>query len=111
MSALTDALDRVTAALNEAGVYATTDPRNITPPCAWVTIADVRDPTLCGGVEVRAAVCLIAADNGTPHSLAALGDLLDKSLDVLTIEEPARPMTVTPPGVAPLPALVITTTT
>jgi len=111
MSTLTDSLDRVVTALQSTGMHATTDPRNIAPPCAWVTIGDVRDPTLCGGIDVRAAVCLIAADNGTPHALDALGDLLDSALTVLTLEEPAKPMTVTPPGVAPLPALVITTTT
>lgn len=112
MSELVDALDRVVARLESAGVAAGTDIRNLNPPCAWVTVHDVINPVLCGEYEVRADVCLIAGDAGSAQSLDALGDLLDKSLTVLSLDDPGRPMTVTPPGVgAPLPALVITTTT
>lgn len=111
MSTLTDSLGTIVDALTEVGIAATTDPRDLVVPGAWVTVNDVTDPMLCGGATVRAAVCLIASDNGAPYSLDALGDLLDKALPAVTIDEPARPMTVTPPGRGPLPALVIITTT
>ncbi|MGB3604236.1 MAG: hypothetical protein WBA38_11885 [Gordonia sp. (in: high G+C Gram-positive bacteria)] len=112
MSELVAALDRVVTALRGAGLAATTDARDLNPPCAWVTVHDIGTPTLCGGYQVRADVCLIAGDAGSPQSLTALGALLDKALTVLTLEEPARPMTVQPPGVGvALPSLVITTTT
>lgn len=110
-SPLADALDRVVTALVDGGINATTDPRDLVIPGAWVTVHDVIDPTLCGGYSVRADVCLISADNGAPFANDALGHLLELSAQVLTWDEPVRPMTVTPPGVAPLPALVITTTT
>ncbi|ANA87587.1 hypothetical protein PBI_JEANIE_9 [Gordonia phage Jeanie] len=112
MSELAASLERIVTALEAAGVSATTDARNLNPPCAWVTVADVTTPTLCGGYQVRAAVCLIAGDFGSGQSLGALGELLDKAAEVVTFDEPVKPMTVTPPGVGvALPALVITTTT
>lgn len=110
-SHLADSLAGVVAALVEAGVPATTDPRDLIIPGAWVTVHDVIDPTLCGTYTVRADVCLIASDNGMTLELEALGALLDLAGDTLTFDEPIRPMTVTPPGMAALPALVITTTT
>lgn len=108
---LADALDGVVTALIRADINATTDPRDLQIPGAWVTVHDVTDPVLCGDYSVRADVCLIAADNGAPLSIEAVGDLLDKASTVLTFDEPVRPMTVTPPGLGALPALVITTTT
>lgn len=111
MSTITDALGRVVDALTEVGISATTDPRDLTMPGAWVTLHDVTDPILCGGYTVRADVCLIVGDHGAPLALDALGDLLDQAAAVLTFDEPVVPMTVTPPGVASMPALVITTTT
>ena len=110
-SPLSAALTAVVDALTAAGINATTDPRDLSLPGAWVTVHDVIDPTLCGGYTVRADVCLMAGDTGAPHSVEALGQLLDLAAQVLTFDEPVRPMTVTPPGVAPTPALVITTTT
>lgn len=111
LSPLAAALDRIVAALTEAGIAATTDPRDLQIPGAWVTVHDITDPTLCGEYSVRADVCLVAADNGAPFEVDALGQLLDLAYTAVTFDEPVRPMTVTPPGLAPLPALVITTTT
>lgn len=112
MSELEDALARTVQRLKVAGITATTDPRDINPPCAWVTVHDIITPTLCGGYEVRAAVCLITGDSGSPTSLATLGTMLDTAAEVLTFDEPVTPMVVQPPGVGvSLPALVIITTT
>lgn len=111
MSELASALAGVVTALQDAGIHATIDPRDLVTPGAWVTLAEVRDPRLCGGYTYRASVCLIVADMGTPTAVEELGKLLELAAGVLTLEEPARPMTVTPPGVGPLPALVITTST
>lgn len=110
-SQLADRLESVAAALRGAGINATTDPRDLILPGAWVTVHDVTDPVLCGGLTIRADVCLIAGDQGTPVYLDALGQMLDVAAGVLTLDEPGRPMTVAPPGLSPMPALVITTTT
>ena len=110
MSTLTDALDTVVTVLREAGISADTDARSLTLPGAWVTVHDVTEPRLCGDYSVRADVCLMVPDAGSPTSLHHLGDLLDRALAVLSLDEPARPMTVTPPGGSTVPALVITTT-
>ncbi len=109
MSQLSASLDRLARDLTEAGIAATTDPRNIVTPGAWVTVHDVT-PFLAGSLSIRADVCLIVGDHGTTLALDRLGDLLDLAAAVLAWDEPARPMTITPPGTAPLPALVITTT-
>lgn len=111
MSRLADALEGVVKALTDAGINATTDPRDITIPGAWVTVHDITDPRLCGDFTVRADVFLIATDNGAPLANDAVGELLDTVADVLTFDEPVTPVVATPPGLAPLPALVITTTT
>ena len=110
MSQLTDALDGLVYRLTQAGITATTDARNITTPGAWVTVHDAT-PFLGGNLTIRADVCLIVGDLGGPTALTLLVDLLDLAADAIAWDEPARPMTLTPPGVAPLPALVITTTT
>lgn len=110
-SALLDSLTAVVDALKTAGIDATLDAREINPPCAWVTVHDVIGAYLCGDLQVRADVCLIVGDFGGPLALAALGDLLDKAATVITFDEPARPATLAPPGMAPTPALVITTST
>ena len=111
MPTLVDALDRVVTLLRSAGVDATTDPRDLVLPGAWVTVHDVAEVVLCGEPVIRADVCLIVGDFGTPVYLAQLGELLDAALTVLTLDEPAQPATVTPPGHGPMPALVITTAT
>ena len=111
MSHLTTALGTVVERLTAAGINATTDARDLILPGAWVTVHDIAEVALCGEPLVRADVCLIVGDFGSPVYLEQMGTLLDRALTVLTLEEPARPMTVTPPGVAPMPALVITTHT
>ena len=112
MAELADALDQLVAKLRTAGIAASTDGRDLNPPCAWVTVHDITTPVLCGGIEVRADVCLIAGDAGSPQSVAALSDLLDLALTVVVMDEPARPMAVRPPGVGTaIPALVLTTVT
>ena len=111
MSHLTIALGGLVDRLKLAGINATTDARDLILPGAWVTVHDVTEIALCGDPVIRADVCLIAGDFGSPVYLEQLGKLFDLALTVLTLDEPARPMTVTPPGVAPMPALVITTTT
>lgn len=111
VSQLVESLTRVRDALIEGGVHATLDAREIVPPCAWVTVHDVTGAYLCGDLTVRADVALIVGDFGEPVALEQLGQLLDKVADVLTFEEPGRPVTLTPPGIAPVPAVVITTST
>lgn len=111
MSRLADSLTAVADTLTAAGIPATVEPRDLQIPGAWVTLHDVIDPTLCGEYTVRARVCLIASDNGMTHELDALGRMLDLAYDAVTFDEAVTPMTVTPPGMGPLPALVITTTT
>ena len=59
-----------------------------------------------------AGVYLIGNDRGGRLSIEELGKLLDHALTVLTLDEPARMVVATPPGLgAPVPALLITTTT
>lgn len=111
-SQLEAALDRVVEALRAQGVRATTDARNVNPPCAYVTAGTVGNGTLCGELAITASVFLIAGDRGGKLSISELGKLLDAADSVLTFEEPARMVQATPPGLpAPLPALLITTTT
>jgi hypothetical protein len=108
---LVQALDAVVAALRSTGMQATTDPRDLSIPGAWVTVHDVTETTLCGSLVIRADVHLIAGDMGSPQYLRDLDTLLDQAMGVLTLEEPARPAVSTPSGVGPLPSLIVTTST
>lgn len=111
-SQLSAALGRVVDALKDAGVNATTDARNLNAPCAFVTVNQVAGVTLCGEIRVTADVYLIGNDRGGRLSIEELGKLLDHALTVLTLDEPARMVVATPPGLGgPVPALLITTTT
>ena len=109
---LSAALGRVVDALREAGIAASTDARNLHGPAAWVTPNTVV-PRLGGNLDVTAAVYLIGPNVGGRSSIAQIGQLLDKVADVLTFDEPAQYVTVTPPGNAPAeqPAMRIITTT
>lgn len=112
MSQLTEALDEVVTALRDAGVTASTDATNLHGPAAWVTPHDVTG-NLAGNITVRAAVYLIAPARSGRTPLALIGQLLDQVADVLTLDEPAQYVTVSPPGAsgADLPALRIITST
>lgn len=95
-------------------VKVTLDAREIAPPCVFVMLHDlpVADQPLCGDLAVRADACLIVGDFASTLTLDALGQLLDNVKQVIDWEEDARPAALNLPGwSAPIPALVLTTTT
>ncbi|QFG13039.1 tail terminator [Gordonia phage Schiebs] len=100
--------DRLTA----AGLPATTDPRNINPPCAWVTLGAATFPTLCGDLDATASVLLIVPDNGMPTAMHQLGELLDRftaaEVDLPTGDVLPDTVTIPGAGAGPLPALRLT---
>lgn len=104
-------LDRLAASLTAAGVPTAVDPRNLNPPCAWVTGKTMSSPHfLCGSGLITADVYLIVPDSGTPTALDALDVLLDKALTVVTAEgDISLSESVALPTGAPLPAYKITT--
>lgn len=113
-SELLTKLQALADVLKTTGVFVTLDARQIAPPCVFVMLHDlpVAEQPLCGDLVVRADVCLIVGDFTSTLALEALGGLLDRIKQVIDWEEDARPAALTPPGVkAPIPALVLTTTT
>lgn len=111
MTALHTALTGVVDVLTAAGINAALDPRDLNLPGVWVTVHDITDPTLCGGYDVRAQLCLIAGDFATATALQHLGALLDAVAAVVTFDEPVRPARFTPPGLAPCHGLSVITST
>lgn len=94
------------ATLKGAGLRAAVDPRDLNPPCVWVSPRSVAHDLLGGGGTVTFDLLLIVADNGAASALTALTGLLDQ---VLTVVDPDADTvlsdTVTlPNGSAPLPA-------
>lgn len=90
----------------EAGIPATTDPRNVNPPGAWVGLDQLTDPILYGGwATATAVVMLVAPDVGHPRALTILSDLLDTlgvAVPVSTVAADTATLSASP---TPLPAL------
>lgn len=108
-------LDSVVETLRIAGVDATVDPRNLNPPCAWVSAQSLPtgQRTMCGDMPMKVGIYLIAGDSGVPEAYAALNDLLLKALTVLEQDgeiDLATSVSV-PTGGGPLPAFYFTITT
>lgn len=103
-AAAQDAADMLAA----AGVHTVTDPRDIEPPCAWVSPSRIAYPTLAGRPRtVEWEVYLIAPDSGVP--LFHLGDLIDRAATVFPGIE-ARTLGLTIPNLSPDPLPAITFT-
>lgn len=103
-----EVLDRLAELLTEAGVPADADPRNLRPPCAWVSARTIT-PTTLTGATLRVDVFLIARDAGVASAHAALAGMLDRALGVIDADEPiALDQSVTLSSGGPLPAYRIT---
>ncbi|QNQ90879.1 hypothetical protein GP475_09680 [Corynebacterium poyangense] len=112
---ITPRLNDLVALLRETGIRADIDPRNLQPPCAWVAAKRIPDWTMCQP-EITADIVLIAPDNGVPHALDALENMLTSVVDTLATEghpisDVSLSDTVTLSGIgSPLPAFTIETT-
>lgn len=104
-----DVLDELARLLTDAGVDADADPRNLRPPCAWISPRTV-DLNIMTGGTVRVDVFLIARDNGFMAAHSVLADLLERTLTVVDADEPvALDQSVTLSTGGPLPAYRLTT--
>lgn len=112
MAAILAAIERIRDRVDQAGIRAVIDPRDIVPPAAWVTVDQVRDTFLHGAPEVDVRVTLIVPDNGHRVALANLSDLLDQLLaSGIVFDQPIEPEAITlPSGGSALPALKLVTT-
>ena len=113
MTAVIEAVEQVRDRVESAGIRAVIDPRDINPPCAWVTVDQVRDNVLAFNPEVDVAVLLIVPDTGHRIALSALSGLLDQLLSAarFVVDQPIEPESVTlPSGGSPLPAFKLITT-
>lgn len=87
-------LSAVADALTAGGVPSAIDPRDLTPPAAWVHLGPWTYDTLCGDVsDVQMIVDLIAPDVGTLDALGLLDDI--ETLAVLVLGPPRAPVTPT----------------
>lgn len=96
---------------DEAGIPATTDPRNVNPPGAWVGLDRLTDPLLCGDWgTATAVVMLVAPDVGHSRALAILSDHLDYLAAVVPVEAVTADTATLSASPTPLPALRCTVT-
>lgn len=95
--------------LEDAGLNATADARDLDLPGALVTPERVVADRLGDDYTITWHVYLLAADNGPVAALDDLGDMFDLAKDRLGVGE-AQPVTLTLPNLAadPLPALLLT---
>src|SRR5699024_8167908 len=96
---LAAALEDLAGRMNRAGIPATTDPRNVNPPAAWVTLGRGEFTVLCGDLDATATVLLVAPDNGMPTALRILGDMLGTLAGEVAVPSgPVEPDTTVLPG-------------
>ena len=112
MAAMLAAVERIRDRIEQAGIRAVIDPRDISPPCVWVTVDQLRDTFLHGDPEVDVRVTAIVPDNGHRVALANLSDLVDQLLaSGIVFDQPIEPEAVTlPSGGSALPAMKHVTT-
>ena len=102
-------LDEILATLTNADIPATDDARNITAPCCFVTVTNLRGFTLGGGYEAEGEILAIVPDHGGRADIEALSNLLEdiySAIDVPHIEvrNIATNQQATPPTGGTLPA-------
>ena len=103
MMAVMDELVALVATLNERGIPATLDPRDVQIPGAIVELARVGSGNmLCGDTTAAATVYLIAPDNGRELATSELLAMYNKCADLIL---GAEPIDLALPDTAPLPAL------
>lgn len=98
------------ALLQQCGIPAVTDPRNVIVPGAFVAVRRITGDRLSRGpYTVEWSVTLIAGGGGTPAALKTLGDLaalLEESFPGLVLEAAA----ISLPNVSPDPMPALSTT-
>lgn len=105
-------LQALVDALTAGGVPAAIDPRDLTPPAAWVHLGPWTYDTLCGGdvVDAQVLIDLIGIDSGTLDAMGTLDDL--ETLAVMILgppRAPVQPATLTlPDNTTALPAYRLT---
>ena len=103
---LTQGARELIATLNAAGLLAETDPRNLNPPCAWVSPKQIGPVTYADRIRITWDVYLIAPDTGDP--LPHLQDLAAAAMDVFgVVEMTTTGITVANLSPDPLPALTL----
>lgn len=98
------AVAAVVAELRAADIRASDDPRDLNPPCVWVTPETIRQANLCGGVETVVGITLMARDSGSTSATEALAALLDSVLGAVEVDGDLTAQSVTLPSGGPLPA-------
>lgn len=102
----------VVTLLRNNGIAASVDPRDLNPPCAWVSARSLPTSRLvmCGDRPIQIDVYLIAIDNGVEEALKSLTAMLDSALSVLqpTGEVSLSEAITLPSGGGPLPAFRFT---
>lgn len=90
-----------------ADVRASTNPEDVNPPGAWVTVTGVRTLTIDGSLELECAVYLIAADTDYARAYTVLAELYNLAVPAaFTPDGVVVPQGVVMPGSSiPLPAL------
>lgn len=108
-----DALAELSTLLAAAGVDADVEPRNLRPPCAWVSPRTLDPGDTLGGSSLEVDLYLIAPDTGTRPAHDHLAEMLYKAMAVAGPDPGttvALDQAVTLSTGGPLPAYRYTTT-
>jgi len=65
------------------GLPAGIDPQELSPPCAWITPREIRDPTLGAAATLVVWVYLITGNVDPADAMGRLDDQLDGLLEVV----------------------------
>ena len=104
---LTDAAGQILDTLRRADLNAHSDPRDLDPPCVWISPSRITPLTLDGRSCIEWEAYLIAPDTGDPlPHLEALATKATDALGPLTLTTTA--ITIANISPDPLPALTFT---
>lgn len=105
------ALDQLAAGLAGVGIDASADPRDLDPPCAFLSAQTLDHNILCGAGTLAVDVYLIGGDHDPLAVYDVLDDLLRYALTVIEPVEPTEVNTVVDlPNGPHLPAYRVRTT-
>lgn len=102
-------VEAIIAELEEAGITATADTRNVHAPCCFVNVTKLARPTLGDHWEVTVELLAIVRDLGGMNDIQALSTLVDDTIAALeeagaAIDTIDTNQQATPPGGGTLPA-------
>lgn len=80
---ITEVIEHIVSTLQDSGLAATADSRNVDPPGCFVTINRLERPTLGDGYEVLGSIVCLVRDLGGMADIDSISAMVDQVIQTL----------------------------